>query len=236
MRKVLYEILVSIFVLLFLAPVQIFGDNNQQFYKKSGSESIQSNDTVTKNKTIIALDSTAQMKTPNWKKDKVVTPRDYFAPLQMRKRVRTIDPARDEREAAIERINQIRAEVFTGHKLVWDANVANSSQYYVNQLVKTGKYDHRSGFSECMWPSYSPIKFIDAINRWYKEKPYYRYANDPCFPCTGGECGHYTAMIWKNTAKFGCGKGVYQTGKYKGATLVICQCVPLVNYTCQKPY
>ncbi|KAL0559790.1 hypothetical protein IC582_000165 [Cucumis melo] len=40
-----------------------------------------------------------------------------------------------------------------------------------------------------------------AVNAWAAEKEYYNHNSNKC---VGGECRHYTQLVWKNSFLVGC--------------------------------
>jgi len=138
-------------------------------------------------------------------------------------------------EDAVQRNNEIRAEVYSGSLLVWSQTLASSAQEYADILAVSGAFEHSGwGYGENIFASSYSSVYLDAINAWYGEKENYNYADNSCIP--GEQCGHYTQLIWKSTERFGCGKAVYQTGTYEGWTVIVCQYDPPGNYIGQRPY
>ncbi|XP_022930082.1 basic form of pathogenesis-related protein 1-like [Cucurbita moschata] len=43
----------------------------------------------------------------------------------------------------------------------------------------------------------------DAVKLWANEKPLYDHASNKC---VGGECGHYTQMVWRSSVRLGCAR------------------------------
>ncbi len=137
-------------------------------------------------------------------------------------------------QAAVNRHNAIRAEVFKGAKMSWDSSLAKSAQAYANYLASTGKFEHdkSNSYGENLYASSSSkASYVDAINSWYSEKKYYHYG-DGYSPKTA----HYTQMIWKKSTHLGCGKAIYQKGRFKGGTVVVCRYNPPGNYVGENPY
>ncbi len=131
--------------------------------------------------------------------------------------------------------NKIRAEVFSGHQLVWSDELADSAQEYANELAQSGEFRHSGwGYGENLYASSWSSTLSDAVWSWYKEKDYYDYATNSC--ADGKQCGHYTQIVWQDTTEVGCGKAVYQTGNYKGWTVTVCQYNPPGNYIGEWPY
>ncbi|KAK9988777.1 hypothetical protein SO802_029016 [Lithocarpus litseifolius] len=64
---------------------------------------------------------------------------------------------------------------------------------------------------------------------WVAEKPKYDYNSNSC---VGGECHHYTQVVWSNSVRLGCAK----VRCNNGATIISCNYDPPGNYVNQRPY
>ncbi|MDQ7047306.1 MAG: CAP domain-containing protein [Sulfurovum sp.] len=73
---------------------------------------------------------------------------------------------------AVDRHNEIRAEVFSGADVIWSDEIATTAQEYANYLAVTGKFEHdtNSGYGENLYASSRSAGYVDAINSWYDEK------------------------------------------------------------------
>ncbi len=137
-------------------------------------------------------------------------------------------------QAAVNRHNAIRAEVFKGAKMSWDSSLARSAQAYANKLASTGKFEHDRNniYGENLYASTSArAGYLNAINSWYSEKRYYHYGDK-----YSSKTGHYTQMIWKKSTHLGCGKAIYKKGPYKGGAVIVCRYNPPGNYVGENPY
>lgn len=67
-----------------------------------------------------------------------------------------------------------------------------------------------------------------VVDEWASEIQFF---NPKTGRCQGGECGHYTQMIWKNTTKVGC--AVVKCGEKE---IWVCEYSPAGNWVGQKPY
>ncbi len=78
----------------------------------------------------------------------------------------------------------------------------------------------------------------DVVGSWAGEGVDYDYASNTC--AAGKVCGHYTAVVWRNTTGTGCGHRVCTTGSpfagYPTWDFWVCNYVPAGNYLGQKPY
>ncbi|EEF40261.1 Venom allergen 5.01, putative [Ricinus communis] len=69
----------------------------------------------------------------------------------------------------------------------------------------------------------------DAVKIWADEKKFYdRKSNS----CKGGECGHYTQIVWHDTSQVGCARVKCKNGH----TFISCNYYPIGNVQGQSPY
>jgi pathogenesis-related protein 1 len=150
-------------------------------------------------------------------------------------------------QALLAEHNRYRAEV-GAPALVWDDQLAAYSQQWANQLAeqRKGTIAHRSGrdrakdYGENLayrwWSSTRPSGYTTqaVVKQWGDEKKFFRSGRnfDKC--CVGGNCGHYTQMIWAQTQKVGCGMVEYP---HKGgmAEVWVCNYDPPGNWLDQNP-
>ncbi|XP_027338842.1 pathogenesis-related protein 1-like [Abrus precatorius] len=115
--------------------------------------------------------------------------------------------------------------------LVWDDTVAAFASNYANQrkgdckLIHSG--DHRYGENLAM--STGDLSGTGAVKLWVDEKANYNHDSNTC---VGGECRHYTQVVWKNSVRLGCAK----VRCNNGGTFIGCNYDPPGNYVGQKPY
>ncbi len=151
-----------------------------------------------------------------------------------------------DRTAIIQAHNRWRAEVGVG-TLSYSPELEASAQAWANHLKNTnhcrmrhsdpgGKYGENLYWaSAVMWSDgrrdvqqVPPEKPVDS---WGKEKAYYDYASNSCTP--GKMCGHYTQVVWKNSATVGCAYAVCEDSREQ---IWVCQYQPAGNWVGQKPY
>lgn len=126
--------------------------------------------------------------------------------------------------------NPARTQVGVG-PMTWNTTLATYAQNYANQRIGDCNLIHSTGdYGENLAKGYgSTFTGTDAVNLWIAEKPYYNYySND----CVGGECLHYTQVVWRNSVRVGCARVQCNNGWW----FVICNYDPPGNYVGQRPY
>ncbi len=78
---------------------------------------------------------------------------------------------------------------------------------------------------------------LDAVASWAGEAPDYDYASNTC----SDVCGHYTAVVWRDSTDLGCGVTFCRTRSPFGSRLpdwwfVVCNYAPPGNYIGRRPY
>jgi len=134
--------------------------------------------------------------------------------------------------------------------LVWSDKIAATAQEWANYLAKNnqckmehrpkhGKYARQYG-ENIYWAS--ALKWSDGrkevqeispaavVKSWVDEAADYDYDRNHCRK--GKVCGHYTQLIWRNSAKVGCGVAACAD---KGQ-IWVCNYDPAGNYIGIKPY
>ncbi|KAK4856576.1 hypothetical protein QYF36_018911 [Acer negundo] len=69
-----------------------------------------------------------------------------------------------------------------------------------------------------------------VVKLWVDEKPKYNYNSNSCI---GGECIHYTQVVWHNSVHLGCAKVKCDNGQ---GTFITCNYDPPGNFVNQRPY
>ncbi|KAB1208614.1 Pathogenesis-related leaf protein 6 [Morella rubra] len=102
---------------------------------------------------------------------------------------------------------------FYANSRIADCNLVHSTGSYGENLAKgTGSFSGKA-----------------AVNLWVAEKPNYVYSSNSC---VGGECLHYTQVVWRNSARLGCSRVLCNNGWW----FVTCNYNPPGNYEGQRPY
>ncbi|MBX7190413.1 MAG: hypothetical protein K1X94_00055 [Sandaracinaceae bacterium] len=128
--------------------------------------------------------------------------------------------------------------------LVWDTELAAVAQAYSEQLATTGcGLTHSGGpYGENLyWQSGLSVSALDVVTSWHDEVACYTYGpfmrGDDCnMSCTdamnSSGCGHYTQVVWRDSARLGCGVATCSSG----AEIWTCNYDPPGNYLGQPPY
>ncbi|XP_045815211.1 basic form of pathogenesis-related protein 1-like [Trifolium pratense] len=115
--------------------------------------------------------------------------------------------------------------------IVWDNTVAEFAQNYANKR-KDCQLIHSGGggrYGENLAGSSGDLSGTNAVKLWVDEKRNYNHGSNSC---VGGECLHYTQVVWKNSKRLGCAK----VRCNNGGTFITCNYDPPGNYIGQSPY
>jgi pathogenesis-related protein 1 len=119
--------------------------------------------------------------------------------------------------------NQVRSELKLA-SLKWDCKLAD----YAQAWAKLGHPAHRDEdlYGESIFVgSAADISAVIAVNRWMLEKPAWNNTSATCM--AGKTCTHYTQIVWKKTARIGCGINRNVSGKWK--VMLVCNYDPAGN-------
>ncbi|XP_027346994.1 pathogenesis-related protein 1-like [Abrus precatorius] len=137
--------------------------------------------------------------------------------------------AQDSQKDYVSAHNDARSEVGV-QGLSWNDTVAQYAQNYANKRKSDCQLIHSNGpYGENLAGSTGDVSGVDAVKLWVDEKSYYDYESNSC---VGGECGHYTQVVWRNSIHLGCAKVRCDNG----GTFVICNYDPRGNYIGERPY
>ncbi|CAM8960595.1 unnamed protein product [Rhodiola kirilowii] len=125
--------------------------------------------------------------------------------------------------------NAARAEVGV-EPLTWDDEVACYAQRYAYERAEDCGLVHSDGpYGENIAMSTGNFSAMGAVGMWVDEKAEYDpYSNS----CVGGECLHYTQVVWSESTSLGCAK-VECNG---GGTFITCNYNPPGNYQGERPF
>ncbi|KAI3991462.1 hypothetical protein MKX01_000549 [Papaver californicum] len=126
--------------------------------------------------------------------------------------------------------NEARGAVNVG-PMEWDDTVAAYASDYANQRAGDCSLIHSTGgpYGENLAMSSADLTAADAVKMWVDEISFYDYQLNSC---QGGECLHYTQVVWKNSVRLGCASVTCNTG----GTFVICNYDPPGNWAGERPY
>ncbi|KAH9797022.1 Pathogenesis-related protein 1 [Citrus sinensis] len=113
--------------------------------------------------------------------------------------------------------NEARARVRVG-PMRWDNNVAAYAKNYANQRKCNCRLSN------------GDITGTAAVKLWVDERPKYNYNSNTC---VGGECRHYTQVVWRNSVRLGCARVKCNNNR---GTFVICSYDPPGNVAGKRPY
>jgi uncharacterized protein YkwD len=140
--------------------------------------------------------------------------------------------------------NRARANVKPAPKaplpaLTWSEAAAKKAEAYAREC----RFEHnpnRGEFGENLAAA-SPGAWttVEMVQGWVGEAADYDYAKNTCSP--GKVCGHYTQVVWRNSAAVGCATRMCTTNSPFGKDfpkwqLWVCNYTPPGNYVGQKPY
>ncbi|KAG6762561.1 hypothetical protein POTOM_033070 [Populus tomentosa] len=125
--------------------------------------------------------------------------------------------------------NAARSQV-TVANIIWDNTVAAYALNYSNSRISNCNLVHSNGpYGENLAKGSGSFTGTAAVNLWVAEKPYYDYASNSC---VGGECLHYTQVVWRNSVRVGCARVQCTNGWW----FVSCNYDPPGNYIEERPY
>ncbi|MCI11123.1 pathogenesis-related protein 1B, partial [Trifolium medium] len=123
--------------------------------------------------------------------------------------------------------NAARSEIGVPN-IVWDNTLAVFAQNYANKRKDCKSIPSGSGSQFGEYPgeniavSTGDMSGKEAVKLWVDEKVHYNHSNNSC---VGGECLHYTQVIWNESLRLGCGKVRCDNG----GTFVTCNYDPPGN-------
>ncbi|GER36387.1 pathogenesis-related protein 1 [Striga asiatica] len=125
--------------------------------------------------------------------------------------------------------NAARAEVGV-QPLVWDSKVEAFAENYANERSQDCAMQHSSGpYGENLAAGSWDLSAKEAVDMWVSEKNAYDLESNSC---VGGECLHYTQVVWNSSTRVGCGRALCKNGW----TFVTCNYDPPGNYNGERPF
>jgi uncharacterized protein YkwD len=116
--------------------------------------------------------------------------------------------------------------------LVWSSDLAAVAQSWADGC----KFGHSGGaYGENIYATSGTATPNDVVAAWIAESAQYDYAANAC----SGICGHYTQVVWRASARLGCGVANCSSGSPFGGgawQLWVCNYDPPGNYVGEKPY
>ncbi|XP_059644315.1 basic form of pathogenesis-related protein 1-like [Cornus florida] len=125
--------------------------------------------------------------------------------------------------------NSVRARVGVS-PLAWNKTVAAYARKYATTRLGDCKLEHSSGpYGENIAEGSGDFTAVEAVKLWVGEKSNYDYNSNSC---VGGECLHYTQVVWRNSVHLGCARVKCHNGWW----FVTCNYDPPGNYVGERPY
>ncbi|PIN16204.1 hypothetical protein CDL12_11153 [Handroanthus impetiginosus] len=114
--------------------------------------------------------------------------------------------------------------------IAWDETVAAFAQSYVNsRFGDCNLIDSNKQYGENLTKGSGDFTGQVAVNLWVAEKSNYDYNSNSC---VGGECLHYTQVVWRNSVRLGCARAQCNNGWW----FISCNYDPRGNVVGQHPY
>lgn len=125
--------------------------------------------------------------------------------------------------------NAVRAKV-GAEPLFWDEELATYAKNYITSKIKTCEMVHSNGpYGENLATVNGELTAAAAVKAWADEKKFYDHNSNKC---VGGECRHYTQLVWKKSFLVGCA-----TVKCKNNWFLLsCNYSPSGNVVGELPY
>lgn len=125
--------------------------------------------------------------------------------------------------------NHVRARVGVP-PLAWSGELERYAQEWAERLLARGEFGHRADtpLGENLFAiSGGAATPRRVVGIWAAEAREYNYRANRC----RGVCGHYTQIVWRETARVGC--GVARGG---GREVWVCNYDPPGNWDGRRPY
>lgn len=122
--------------------------------------------------------------------------------------------------------NAVRAEVGTA-PLTWSEPAARAAKQHADRCKFAHSTSNSYGENLFMGTAGASTP-TDVVTMWANEKKFYDAKTGKC---TGGECGHYSQVVWSKTTAVGCAKATCSA-----MDLWVCEYDPPGNYVGQRAY
>ncbi|KAF5448346.1 hypothetical protein F2P56_028891 [Juglans regia] len=125
--------------------------------------------------------------------------------------------------------NAARAEVGVA-PLTWNHTLQVYARNYANKR-RDCNLEHSNGpYGENIAQGWGTFTALEAVKMWVDEKQYYDCKSGSC---KGGECLHYTQVVWRDTKRIGCAR--VKCNK-DGGIFMTCNYDPIGNYVGERPF
>lgn len=134
--------------------------------------------------------------------------------------------------------NQARRAVGAA-PLGWDQALARDAAAYAGVLARSGRFEHAPRVrgapaqGENLWMgTRGAYSFAEMAGGWIGERRHFQRGRFPDVSRTGnaGDVGHYTQIIWPDTARFGCALAANARNEY-----LVCRYSPAGNVIGEDP-
>ena len=128
--------------------------------------------------------------------------------------------------------NKVRSDVGV-EPLTWSTGIAAFAQQWAEELAISGcRMKHRSPntYGENLFQgTFGAFTAVDAAKAWETERQ--DYGGGVLTEANWAPAGHYTQMVWRQTAQLGCGQAIC-----RNTLIVTCNYEPAGNVMGRKPY
>ncbi|XP_022148738.1 pathogenesis-related leaf protein 4-like [Momordica charantia] len=133
----------------------------------------------------------------------MATAKFLAAVCMVRLTLTAIAAAFDSPEVYVASHNDVRAEYGVG-PVTWNQTLASYAQVSANSAITTCEMRQSSsgpyGQNYLVEPETAITEEL-AVTYWASESEFYDYSSKKC---VGGECGHFKAVVWRDTESIGC--------------------------------
>jgi len=148
-----------------------------------------------------------------------------------------------EGEAWLAAHNEVRAQASPAPvpaltPFTWSARAASIAKAWAENC----RFEHNPGRGDDMGENlYATTRASDTpllvVKAWASEAPDYDYASNTC--ASGKVCGHYTALVWRDTRQVGCASArCTRNSPFAVSTWYhwVCNYTPPGNFVGERPY